>query len=151
MDVAYPAPFYWDAEKAKNDPDKWHLESDTCVILETESCFIRGVLEIPVIGSKDVFVWGIWITLSKENFKRYLELFKAEDVSEEKPYFGWFASKLKGYPDTLNIKTHAHLQNNGMRPKIELDHENQHPLCQEQHTGITMERVHEILKINEII
>lgn len=59
MDVAFLAPFYWDSEKAKIEPEKWHLDSDTCVIRDAESCFVRDVLEFPIESSKDVFVWGI--------------------------------------------------------------------------------------------
>ena len=149
MDLHYPAPFYWNTDEAKKNPGKWLIDSDTCII--NDDYFIRGILEIPILDSQDVFIWGIWVTLSRNNFIRYKDLFKAPDVSKEPAYFGWFASRLKGYEDTLNLKTHVHLQNGGLRPKIELEHSHNHLLCIEQQEGITLHRVNEILKINEII
>ena len=53
------------------------LTSDTCVI-DDEHLFVRGCLEIPVHGSDDPFVWGVWVSLSEPNFFRFQELLDVE-------------------------------------------------------------------------
>ena len=45
-----------------------NLTSDLCNV--DEHFFIRGCLEIPVLDGNGPFVWGVWASLSKENFKR---------------------------------------------------------------------------------
>lgn len=59
------------------------------------------------------------------------------------PFFGWLNSSLSPYPETLNLKTHVHLRNNGILPFIQLE-PTDHPLAVEQHEGITMARVGEL-------
>jgi hypothetical protein len=38
------------------------LSSDQCVIDE-EKYFLRGLVELPIIGFKDVFLWGVWASI----------------------------------------------------------------------------------------
>jgi hypothetical protein len=147
LDLVFNAPFYWNDELLKSDPEKNFLSSDMCVV-NADDFFIRAIVEIPIIGTDKTFNWGIWVSLSKENFKRYSEVYGTEKELSEPHYFGWFSSQLKGYPDCLKIKTTVYLQGNKLRPKIVLDHSDPHLLCQEQHGGITMHRVEELIKLN---
>ncbi len=121
------------------------LDTDFCTI-NNEVFFIRTVLRIPIIDSKQPFEWGIWVSLSEKNLKRYKKVYGTDKELEEEPYFGWFSNDIKLYPECLGIKTRVHLQGGGLRPLLELDHENPHPLCQEQHNGITLKRAHAIIK-----
>ncbi len=148
MNWSFNTPAYWEDEFAGKDQDHYFLNEDICFI-DGKDFFVRGVIEIPVIDGDQTFGYGVWVSLSKENFKKYVEVFGTKKELKEKPYFGWLSNQLSWYPDTLGIKTHVHLQGNKLRPKIELDHDNAHPLCQEQHNGITMERVHEIIGVIE--
>ena len=49
--------------------------------------------------------------------------------------FGWFSSRLPGYPDTLSLKCMVHPRDDGMRPAIELE-DSDHPLAVQQCGGI---------------
>jgi len=60
------------------------------------------------------------------------------------PMFSWLSNQIDGYPDTLNLKMYAHLQQPAWRPNFELERTD-HPLAQEYHHGITAERVKEIM------
>ncbi|MFD6892144.1 DUF2199 domain-containing protein [Streptomyces sp. NPDC059957] len=44
------------------------LSCDQCVI-KGQYFFIRGLVEIPVIGSQDAFSRGAWPSLSRENMR----------------------------------------------------------------------------------
>lgn len=135
------APDVWDPS-FESDPNSM-LSSDQCVI-KGQHFFIRGLIEIPVIGSEDVFSWGVWVSLSKENFAGALGVWNTEGREAEKPYFGWLSTELALYSEsTTNLKTNAHTRQVGKRPFIELE-PTDHPLAVEQRSGITQGRIREI-------
>lgn len=102
------------------------------------------MIDIPVTGSDDVFSWGVWISLSRENFSHAADLWDTPGRESANPYFGWLTTELPLYsPSTINLKTHVHTRPVGERPYIELE-PTDHPLAIEQRTGITLERVREI-------
>ncbi|MFI0967479.1 DUF2199 domain-containing protein [Streptomyces sp. NPDC021080] len=141
MSYSTMAPDVWDPG-FESDPDSM-LSSDQCVI-KGQHFFIRGLIEIPVIGSQDVFSWGVWVSLSRDSFARALEVWNTEGREAEKPYFGWLSTELAHYSEgTTNLKTNAHTRPVGKRPFIELE-PTDHPLAVEQRTGITQDRVREI-------
>jgi hypothetical protein len=122
------------------------LNRDLCVI-DGQHFFIVGNLEIPVTGLDDEkFSWDVWVSLSRDNFIRAHEVWNDPDRSSEPPYFGWLSTRLPGYPDTINLKTHVHTREIGRRPFVELE-PTDHPLAVEQRTGITWERVQEIAEL----
>jgi hypothetical protein len=113
-------------------------------VIKGQHFFIRGLIEIPVIGSEDIFSWGAWVSLSRDNFARALEMWNTEGREAEGPYFGWLSTELALYSaGTTNLKTNAHTRPVGKRPFIELE-PTDHPLAIEQRTGITQDRVREI-------
>lgn len=101
--------------------------SDDCVI-DDELFFIRGCIEIPVHGYSDPFVWGVWVSLSKDSFEKWAESFGKKKRDHVGPFFGWLDTWLKPYPDSTNLKTRVHLRNDGIRPFIELE-PTDHPLA----------------------
>jgi hypothetical protein len=60
------------------------------------------------------------------------------------PMFSWLSNEIDEYPDTLNLKMYAHVQELEKRPVFELE-PTDHPLSQEFYDGITPERVKEIM------
>jgi hypothetical protein len=135
---------YMDVPESERD-ERVFLTSDTCVI-DDEHFFVRGCLEIPVVGCAEPFIWGVWVSLSEENFFHFQELLNVDKRSHHGPFFGWLCSPPLPYPDSLNLKTHVHLRDHGIRPSIELE-PTEHPLAVEQRDGITMERVVEIYEM----
>lgn len=121
------------------------LHSDDCVIDE-EWFFVRGCVEIPVIGEAEPFVWGVWVSLSKANFAEWTSYIDEARRSHIGPYFGWLNAHIGVYPDTMNLKTAVHIRDNGIRPYIELA-PTDHPLAIEQREGITVQRVAELYSL----
>lgn len=121
------------------------LGTDDCVIDET-FFFVRGCLEIPVLGEDEPFVWGVWASLSKQDFITWLKVFDVEQRSHVGPFFGWLDTWLRPYPETMNLKTRVHLRDHGVRPSIELE-PTDHPLAREQRNGISADRAAEIYAI----
>jgi hypothetical protein len=112
-------------------------------VIDDEFFFVRGRLEIPVIGDADPLSWGVWTSLSEKNFRHFEELLDEPKRSHHGPFFGWLSSHIRLYPDTLNLKTMVHLRDDGIRPFVELE-PTDHPLALEQRTGITLDRMKEI-------
>ncbi|MFR9756314.1 DUF2199 domain-containing protein [Streptomyces sp. TR06-5] len=140
MNYFAAAPYVWDPSFA--DAPDCLLSADQCVI-RAQHYFVRGLIEIPVIGGDEVFSWGVWVSLSRDNFSRAGDLWDTPGRESEKPYFGWLTTELPTYPSTLDLKTHVHTRPVGERPLVELEPTG-HPLAVEQRTGITRDRVCEI-------
>lgn len=143
MSYGADAPAYWDPSLAGDESST--LEQEQCII-KAEHFFVRGRLVIPVTDAAPgtEFDWGVWVSLSRDNFARALSLWTTTGREREQPYFGWLSTELPLYqPSTLSLKTHVHTQPVGQRPLIELE-PTDHPLAVEQRTGIMLARVQEI-------
>jgi hypothetical protein len=135
-----PAPvYYYEAEPEEQD-ERFKLDDDLC-IMDNEHFFIRGCIEIPIIGTDEHLIWGVWVSLSEPNFNKTKELWDNQELLE--PMLGWLSTDLPCYPDTVNLKARVHPRANGIRPYIELE-PTDHPLAVEYRNGVTVERVQEI-------
>lgn len=145
-DLAFDAPFHFHALDEETRRRSAELSTDFCVIeVEERDRFIRCVCPIPVIDSDEYFAWGIWVSLSAENFDRYVENFKDRDQSGLGGMFGWFCNRIPDYPDTLHLQTTIVPQDGGQRPMVWInDVHADHPLYRDQREGITPDRLGEI-------
>jgi len=154
LDFGYSAPFYWNAEhEAANRrselPASWgqraktFLDEDFCAI-DDYDFFVRGLLRLPILGTAKYFSWGVWGSLSRQNFELLLE--KNDDPERGKlpPMFSWLSNRIPEYPETLSLKLYAHIQPPHYRPHFEVE-ATDHPLSREYHMGVTPDRVKEIM------
>jgi hypothetical protein len=152
LDLGYDSPYYWgEKDKAANVgarpvrvgrlPETF-LNEDYCAI-EDRDFFVRGIVELPIVGTKETFRWGVWGSLSRDNFRILLEMDEKPKRTELPRMFSWLSTQIADYPETLNLKMYAHIQAPGVRPQFELERAD-HPLSQEYYCGITPERVREI-------
>jgi len=144
-DLSFDAPFPYRQMSPEQQASFARLSSDFCAIAD-EDFFIRACLEIPIAGEQGLFVWGVWVSLSRPNFERYQQDFDnpAPDVP---PNFGWLCNRLPGYPETLNLKTRVHFRGGNLRPRIELE-PTDHPLAVHQREGITVEELQAVFEAN---
>jgi hypothetical protein len=141
LSFAAPAPEYWRPEMA--DEEGCLLDGDLCVI-SGEQFFIRGLIELPVWDTGDIFTYSMWVSLSRPSFTRAVDVWEQPGREKEPPYFGWLSNIIAGYePSTLNLRTNVHTRAVGQLPYIELEPTG-HPLAVEQLAGITRTRVEEI-------
>jgi hypothetical protein len=143
LDWAYDAPNYWHDIPEAERATRGRLSPDFCVA--DEHFFIRGCLEVPIVGFDDKLVLGVWVSQSAASFKRAQELFDRDPDPDEAPRFGWLCNAIRFYPtSTLGLASSVHFQSGNQRPLIKL-HAGDHPLIAEQRDGITMARVQEIV------
>jgi hypothetical protein len=122
------------------------LSSDQCII-DNEKYFVRGLIEIPIIGFREAFLWGVWASIWKNDFDEIDEHWQTPGREAMiGPYKGRLNNRLsESYPgpDTFNLKCTIHIQPVGSRPLFYLD-EPDHPLAMEQRQGISLERIQQI-------
>jgi hypothetical protein len=148
FDLAYAKPDAWpgNEEYGPNSTvsTSTHFLSEDFCVLNNEHHFVRCILELPILGADtECFAFGTWSTLSKKNFALYTKTFDSGNQGELGPWFGWFSNRLRGYPDTFNLKCQVHLRSGRVRPHIQLEPFD-HPLVREQRDGITFDRLLEI-------
>lgn len=155
LDFGFDAPFYWrdDSETSVrwsflplgtlHKPASSFLDEDYCAV-DDEYFFVRGIIPLPILGTAEKFAWGVWGSLSRQNFETLLKADQGGEHVDQPPMFSWLSTQLPEYPDTLNLKMNAVIQGPKLRPHFELEPVD-HPLAQEYHHGISPARVKEIM------
>lgn len=122
------------------------LSDDLCVIKNGEQTdrFIRAILEIPIHGVQDPFLWGVWVSASEKSFNRYVETYDAP--VEGDGFFGWVCNSIGLYPTSEARPADVYVQTDGTRPRVVL-HTSDPELDQlviDQRQGITIERAQQL-------
>jgi len=146
MDMGFEAPAYYYSIPKNQRKKRCSLTPDLCIV-DDEFFFIRGCLEVPVWGIPRPFVWGVWTSLSQQNYKRTLAIWNKKKRIKEPPYFGWLSSLLPPslYPDTIQLKTMVHTRGLKERPLVILE-PTDHPLAVDQREGMPLERLKTIVE-----
>ena len=155
LDFTYNSPLYWTSESdeaneigffasGKEGLPTTFLDEDICV-MDGEYYFVRGIIHLPIIGTNETLRWGVWGSLSRASFETMLLMNDNPKRVELPGMFSWLSNSIEDYPDTLNLKMTAYIQELGTRPIFALQ-ESDHPLAQEFHHGIAPERVREIMQ-----
>ena len=119
------------------------LGTDDCVI-DGKHFYVKGYVEIPVVGFSDPFIWGSWVSLSEENYQEFVECFDQDNRSHVGPFFGWHCCDFAVYEkECTNLETQIYLRDNGIRPLIKIK-PTDHPLAVEQKNGMTRDRLIQI-------
>jgi len=119
------------------------IGTDQCVV-DQKWFFIRGCLEIPILGGDEPFIWGLWASVREEVYDEISDSW--EQQGREKlhgPFKGRLGNSLSVYPETLNLKVKIILQPVGTRPLFVVEEED-HPLAIEQKSGFTSTRAMEL-------
>lgn len=107
------------------------MDDDLCIV-DKSHFFIRGFIDLPILGSANKFSWLVWVSISEKTLNRASEIWEASGRENEPPYFGWLNTVLPYHPTTIQLKTNIHTQPVGFRPLIEVELTD-HPLSREQH------------------
>jgi hypothetical protein len=146
MSWGFDAPAYWEGPRGERD----EINDDLCIWTDDggqENFFIRGVLELPVVDLDQVFLYGVWSSLSEESFTRAVELWDDPRRIDEPPYFGWLSNQIGDFPDTVNLPLSVVTRELEQRPCFEL-HDGNHPLIAAQREGVTVDFVRGIAEKN---
>jgi hypothetical protein len=124
------------------------IGSDQCII-DQQQFFLRGCLEIPIIGQSEPFLWGLWATVWEKDFDEIADCWETQGrENKHGPFNGRLANSVKDYPETLNLKLKIVLGapfkpdfglsgfTVGTRPLFYIE-ESEHPFAKEQQHGIS--------------
>jgi len=143
---AFRAPdhYAWLSDEQKASLGK--LSDDFCTITHDEGTdyFVRAILEVPIHGVEEPFLWGVWVSLSKKSFDRDDETF--DDPVEGEGFFGWVCNDIDVYPYPSTRPADVRVQLGNQRPKVILhkrDSEDD-PLVIDQTRGISVARAQEL-------
>jgi len=141
--LGYDFPQHYGVLSAESQKAYAKLDSDFCIIRHPQdngpAHFVRTLLQVPILGCAEPFLWGVWVSLSAANFEKYEQLFTARADGRGESYFGWLCNILPGYPDTLGLKCNVLPQEGGLRPLLALE-PSDHPLARDFAQGITQEQ-----------
>lgn len=116
--------------------------TDQCIIDQREF-YIRGCLEIPILGTDEVFLWGLWARIKEEVFDEISEHWESDGRETAiSPYKGRLANALSIYSDTLNQRLEIRIRPVGSRPFFILE-DADNLLSLEQRQGLSREKAAE--------
>ncbi len=144
-DLACNAPDVW------NGPPEQHpnhtltedadvLTEDFCVMGDYR--FVRCILPIPIQGTEQVFSFGVWGTLSVDNFNAFCARFDDGTQGELETMFSWLSNAV---PTGAPLPTPAIIspRNDRQRPYLWISDE-EHPYFKAQDKGITFDQLLDI-------
>jgi hypothetical protein len=105
--------------------------------------FVRGLLQLPILGLNDFFAYGAWVELDERSFGRIGDLWWDSHGSDEPPFLGRLANELEPYVATAGLDCQLQLRDVKRVPSITVRPAD-HPLSADQVSGITLQRVHEL-------
>lgn len=143
---------YPDSILALSDEDKAKYVDRPCRSLmswRNKVFFVRGIIEIPILGTDDHFRYGAWTRIEKKDYKKFVKAWvisKRKDTIVDEHIYGYFSCTMPPnlYPSAYNLYAIV-CDRADIAAGLVLE-PTEHPLSLEQHNGITMERVHEIVR-----
>jgi hypothetical protein len=122
--------------------------SDSLSHIADDRHFVRCNLTLPVIGSEQELLLGIWVGISKHNFDTLRDFWAREAAyPDPPPLYGVVSGVLPGVdPDrTLWSEVRLNIRRGGLVPALQVEDE-ANPLYALQHSGITAEYLHSFVK-----
>lgn len=141
-DYAFDAPAPWhgatDEERAAGS-----LDEDLCLVGGHR--FVRGTLDLPILGTRQRMSWGVWTSLSERSFDVVFDHWDDPDRVLLPPMFGWVMNTLPRelYPETQGLKSHVYQRADRRRPLIVVE-PTDHPLAIDQRRGLSPERAEDL-------
>ena len=117
--------------------------AEDAAVLDDERFFVRGLLELPIVGEDGYFGYGAWIEVAPPDFTRLMELWEAEDGWRSDPFAGTLANELSPYAFTEGLPLEIKLRDVQLLPLVELA-DGEHELVRAQRNGISPHRAHQL-------
>lgn len=102
LTFSYPAPWRGDEVYKPNSAlrfDGDFLSEDFCVI-NGENYLIRCVLLLPIHGMDQPLGFGVWSTLSRDNFEKHVDEFDDGHTGDGIQWTSWFMNQLPIFGET---------------------------------------------------
>lgn len=117
-------------------------ESDDLVSIDDEAFFVRGVVDLPVLGRAAGYAWGFWVKVARAHFDTALRYFDEDPPLDHPGFPGTLANQTRWLPPTLGVAVHVHLGRGSSRPRL-MVLDDSHVLAQHQVRGVSLQLVHD--------
>ncbi len=118
------------------------VSSDQCII-DQQEFYIRGCLEVPIVGTGGIFMWGLWARVHETDFDQISDHWESEGREAIiGPYKGHLANALSIYTDTLDQRIEVRISPVGIRPLFVVE-DTGTALYDEQHLGVSPQKAAE--------
>ncbi len=111
-------------------------DSDDLVSIDDQAFFVRGVVQLPVLGREQGYGWGFWAKVAKAHFEEYLRYFDDDPPLEHTGFPGTLANQTRWLSPTLGLPVHVLLGRGKARPGLVLLGES-HELSRHQTRGVS--------------
>lgn len=94
------------ANLSRDDRDNRALISSDQCIIDQEQFYLRGCLELPIVNSNHIFLWGAWARVHEKDFDQIHEFWEtAGREGAIGPFKGRLANSLSIYPRNSQFET----------------------------------------------
>lgn len=147
FDIGYDHPDPWPhGNRAESGQDTLSIGTDT---LSADLCrfgehrFIRCVLPLPIQGTDQMFAFGPWGSVNRQNFDRYVQAELSGTLTEFEGCFAWLMNVLPGFEFDDWLPCNLVIEDPTQRPVLEV-HDGSHELAELQENGITFDQLLDI-------
>jgi hypothetical protein len=146
FDVAFSSPMHWTGSTEKRTDEEVHaalaigrdiLTNNFC--LDGEHRFIRCIIPFKIHDSEETFAFGVWGSLSTQNFQHHLDDFFSPAETLMRPVFSWLSNRLPESEDR-SYKCRLHFRPRPDRLVLEIGEED-HPFYSAQTQGLSVQRL----------
>ncbi len=138
--LGFGAPDYYLDIPENERSRRCRIDEDTCIV-DGEHYFVRCTMEYPVRDSSERLGWGVWGSLSAENFEMYVE--RRPDAGTR--LFSYLGNALPAYPGSYALECQMCVKPPGTRPSLIVS-DCDNPLYHDQQDGIEYSRALEIVR-----
>jgi hypothetical protein len=118
-------------------------EDDDLCTIDSDTFMLRGILYTP-IDDGGQFGWGVWVTVSENDYYGYLDAWDNDAEDETPPFVGRIANEIVPYPGSRGLDVTVKPRSGGQRPQLTVISD-VHPLGVDQRRGITVEKSHRLV------
>jgi hypothetical protein len=82
--------------------------------------YVRGVLEVPVLGEDEAFGFGAWAELAKADFETLVRRWDDPDQGDQPPFPARLANALQPFPEDVGVPVDVQLIDPDTRPLLKV-------------------------------
>ncbi len=116
------------------------IRKDMCALPDKDLYFMRVLLRFHVANRLRPCNWGVWVQVEYKVIQQMVELWDDDARLDMLPATGALANELTGYPGSLGLQGELRFANLTDIPYFTLGLDSDHPLAQDQRTGVSAER-----------
>ncbi len=122
FDIAFDHPDVWPhGNRGASGEDQLvagsdRLSSDLCMI--DDQRFVRCIFPVPIRGADEKFAFGVWASVSRDNFDAYVDAWNRDDYADFEGCFAWLANHLPAMDVSGHLRCNLVIEDPAKRPAL---------------------------------